>query len=371
MAEEKKIIRVAAGIIRDGERIFATQRGYGQFKGGWEFPGGKIEYAETPSQALMREIKEELDVTVKVGPLVDTVEYDYPDFHLSMNCYFCTIRSGQLVLKEHAAAKWLTRETLNSVEWLPADLGLIEKLKVILKPGAEFRSVLCGEREIGYLLARKSVKNINLRIKPDGMVLISANRRVSVGFIENFIKSRQDFIFHALDKYVPANRKPERVMQYKDGERFLVLGQELELKVIEGEKDAVDRDGDFVCLTVKDTQDEKRRERCVKRWIQELEVSVFHQVCKETYPVFQKYGVDYPEIKIRTMKTMWGSCRPERGIITLNSRLIETPMRCIEYVVLHEFAHFIHPNHSAEFYQLVAKYMPDWKVRKKELEQYI
>ena len=124
-----KIIRVVAAIIRDGERIFATQRGYGDFKGGWEFPGGKIDAGETPEEALIREIKEELDTEVEVIELLDTVEYDYPNFHLSMDCFICSIKSGYLVLKEHEAAQWLTKETLDSVNWLPADLGLIDKIR--------------------------------------------------------------------------------------------------------------------------------------------------------------------------------------------------------------------------------------------------
>lgn len=125
----RKRIEVVAAIIQDGERIFATQRGYGEFKDGWEFPGGKIEEGETPEQALKREIKEELDTEIEVGELVDTVEYDYPNFHLTMYCFLCTVRSGNLVLKEHEAARWLTKENLDSVDWLPADTGLIEKLK--------------------------------------------------------------------------------------------------------------------------------------------------------------------------------------------------------------------------------------------------
>lgn len=124
-----KTIEVVAAIIRDGERIFATQRGYGEFKDGWEFPGGKIEQGETPGQALIREIREELDTEIEVGELVETVEYDYPQFHLTMHCFWCTVKSGDLVLKEHEAAKWLTKETLSSVDWLPADKGLIERLK--------------------------------------------------------------------------------------------------------------------------------------------------------------------------------------------------------------------------------------------------
>ena len=120
-----KTIKVVAAVIRDKNRIFATQRGYGDLKGGWEFPGGKIEEGETPQEALKREIVEELDT---VGELIDTIEYDYPEFHLSMGCYWCSIVRGDLVLKEHEDARWLEKDELMDVEWLPADVELIEKL---------------------------------------------------------------------------------------------------------------------------------------------------------------------------------------------------------------------------------------------------
>ena len=124
-----KTIRVVAAVIRKDDRIFATQRGYGEFKDGWEFPGGKIEPGETPQQALVREIKEELDTEIGVGELIETVEYDYPTFHLSMVCFWCTIVKGNLVLLEAEASKWLAKDDLYSVEWLPADAGLIKKIE--------------------------------------------------------------------------------------------------------------------------------------------------------------------------------------------------------------------------------------------------
>lgn len=115
------------------EIIFATQRGYGDLKGGWEFPGGKIEEGETSQAALQREIMEELDTEISVGELIDTIEYDYPTFHLSMDCFWCEIIKGDLVLKEHEAAKWLTKEKMDSVEWLPADITIVGKIKEALR----------------------------------------------------------------------------------------------------------------------------------------------------------------------------------------------------------------------------------------------
>ena len=130
-----KNIKVVAAIIVDNDKIFATQRGYGEFKDGWEFPGGKIEEGETPQEALIREIKEELDISIIVGELLDIVEYDYPTFHLSMQCFWATIEDGELILKEHMAAKWLKKDELESVNWLPADEGLVEKIKIELSKG--------------------------------------------------------------------------------------------------------------------------------------------------------------------------------------------------------------------------------------------
>ena len=124
-----KTIRVVAAVIRKDDRIFATQRGYGEFKDGWEFPGGKIEQGETPQQALVREIREELETEIRVGDLIDTIEYNYPTFHLSMDCFWCEIVEGSLELKEHEAAKWLDRESLYTVDWLPADVALVEKIR--------------------------------------------------------------------------------------------------------------------------------------------------------------------------------------------------------------------------------------------------
>ena len=124
-----KIVNVACAIIMHEGKVLGTQRGYGDFKGGWEFPGGKIEPGELAEETVRRELKEELDLDVEVGELFDTVEYDYPTFHLSMQCFLCTMGDGNYVLKEHQDARWLSRDTVDEVEWLKADLGLVKKMK--------------------------------------------------------------------------------------------------------------------------------------------------------------------------------------------------------------------------------------------------
>lgn len=127
-----KSIKVVAAVIIDNKKVFATQRGYGEYKDWWEFPGGKIEAGESPEEALKREILEELDTKIEVGALIKTIEYDYPNFHLSMLCYQARIISGSLILKEHENAKWLEKAELNSVNWLPADLEILNLVSELL-----------------------------------------------------------------------------------------------------------------------------------------------------------------------------------------------------------------------------------------------
>ena len=127
-----KTVRVVAAVIRDGDRVFATQRGYGEYKDWWEFPGGKIEAGELPQDALVREIREELDTEISVGDVITTVEYDYPDFHLSMDCFWASVISGNLLLREHEAARWISLNEMDELDWLPADVIVTERIRQVL-----------------------------------------------------------------------------------------------------------------------------------------------------------------------------------------------------------------------------------------------
>ena len=170
-------------------------------------------------------------------------------------------------------------------------------------------------KTVTYSLERKKVKNINLRIRPDGSILVSANRWVSEKTIENFLRSKENFILRALNK-ADERAKSDTVQYFDEKEiRYLIL-----------------------------------------------------ELCERIYPVFEARGVRFPQIKFRKMKTQWGNCHPQKGVLTFNTRLMYAPRECIEYVVAHEFAHFLQPNHSQLFYAELEKVMPDWKARRKKLK---
>lgn len=237
----------------------------------------------------------------------------------------------------------------------------------------EQRLVPCKNGDIKYTLIRKQVKNVNLRIKPDGRVLVSANRRVPIRFIEGFLLQKQDYILSALARYAEdRNLVQDAPRKYVSGENYELLGKRLELKVEETKEAKVEGvyiDGDAVVLRVKDKENVRHKELVMSKWLKEYQTEVFGELIHETYALFRKYGVPYPQLRVRRMTASWGSCLPKKGIITLNSRLIAAPRTCIEYVVVHEFAHFIHPNHSKQFWDVVAMMLPDWKERKNELRK--
>lgn len=238
-----------------------------------------------------------------------------------------------------------------------------------MTPKTQQRQVPCEHGVITYQLTRKKVKNVNLRIKQDGSVLVSASTRVPAAFIDGFVRQKQDFILSALAKYKEKSElHPQIPRQYASGENYTLLGRNLGLKVEEAQSESVYTDGVSIFLNVKDKENFRRKEILMTKWLKEYQTALFQELISQTYASFQKYGVPFPTLKIRTMKSRWGSCQPDKGIITLNSRLIEAPRASVEYVVLHEFAHFIHPNHSKAFWDFVTMMMPDWKERRKELE---
>ena len=228
--------------------------------------------------------------------------------------------------------------------------------------------VLNGKR-IEYDLQRKDVKNINLRIKADRTIFLSANPRVSQEVIEEFIESKSEYILKALTHYEELAKYAPKLKQYVDGETFRVLGHDRRLKVIEGKRNKVEYDESYITLTVKNPSDFPLKKKLIDRWLMSICKDTIQSLCNAIYPKFQKYGVAYPTIRYRNMVSRWGSCQPKRCILTFNYALVEAPISCIEYVVVHEFTHFLHPNHSKKFYQQLAMFMPDWEERKTILEK--
>lgn len=233
----------------------------------------------------------------------------------------------------------------------------------------ERRAVITDDVKIEYNLVRKNVKNINMRVKADCEIHVSANPNTPADYIDKFVASKSGFIARALEKYSERKKYELKERQYTEGECFRFLGKELRLEVRQADWDSVYPDGEYLYLCTRDENDIKKKEKLVLNWFKAQAGLIFDEICRKIYSEIQGFVVSYPVIKTRRMKSMWGSCRPKKGVITLNIRLIEAPEKCIEYVVLHEFAHFVHPNHSRDFYAFIEKLMPDWKERKTILDK--
>lgn len=230
------------------------------------------------------------------------------------------------------------------------------------------RTIILEGQELEYTLERKSVKNVNLHVRKDGSVYVSANAMVAAAQIDEFLISKSQFILNALKKFREQAEMKPQPKQYVSGETFYIQGRALRLKVIQASKNRIYMDGVHIFLELKDVTEETKRRRMVCNFLDQRCREVFGEIIHEVYPVFQKYGVVMPILRIRDMDTRWGSCLAKKGIITINKRLLEAPRNCIEYVVVHEFCHFIHPNHSKHFYGFLSMLMPDWKERKKILD---
>lgn len=227
---------------------------------------------------------------------------------------------------------------------------------------------LCG-RTVEYDLQRKKVKNINLRVKPDLSVCVSANSTVGLSVIESFLMSNAERIIAALDKFAAAAAEAGPPKSYVSGEIHQLFGKDHELFVERGRFDCVVWRGDQLILTVTDPSDTDKKRRTLDEWKAGLCADLIRELCEKVYPTFRAYGVPFPQLRFREMKSRWGSCRPERGILTFNTKLSDVPPEAIEYVVVHEFVHFLEPDHSRRFYDRLSSIMPDWKLRRDMLSR--
>lgn len=228
----------------------------------------------------------------------------------------------------------------------------------------DIRTLTCSGREIKWILTRKKVKNVNLRIKPDGIVYISANTRVTIRFIENFIEEKSDFIFNALDKFSQkddAPKLPQKGNMYQSGDTLSYFGGKYTLSIEYLPKESVFLHDKEIIVQAKS---EERIGFLLHKFYLKETGRLFETLNEQTYELFQSKGYDVPKavLQIREMSSRWGSCHISKGKIVMNSRLALYPQKCAEYVFIHEYAHFIVPNHSKNFYAVVSQFMPDYKL---------
>ena len=221
--------------------------------------------------------------------------------------------------------------------------------------------------DIVYVLTYKKVKNVNIRVKADGTVAVSAPQRVSRGQIETILTSRADFILNALEKYAALEQTAPRVCHYRSGDTLWLLGTPYLLAVQQGSREHMERTAEGLLLTVRDPENESLRAGTVENFYKAYCLEITTQLVHQIQPALRSMGVPVPEVKVRSMTSRWGSCKPSAKRVTFACQLMEAPLPCVEYVVWHELVHFIHPNHSPAFYGVLASFLPDWKARREML----
>ena len=230
------------------------------------------------------------------------------------------------------------------------------------------KEIWLGGRLVHYDLQRKKVKNINIRIKSDMKVYVSASPRVSLVTIEEILKEKSDFILSALEKYeMRASSATKSSSELNDGDKIAIFGYLVPLALCQGTKNAVEMTDGALILTVKDTQDLSLKKKTLQKYLDGLCEEMIERLCQNAHPSFVKYAPDMPEIKFRHMKSRWGSCNSAEKLLTFNYALVHAPIDCIEYVVYHEFTHFIHQNHSKNYYAELSHFVPDYKEKRKRL----
>ena len=216
-----------------------------------------------------------------------------------------------------------------------------------------------------YWLERKRVKNINLRVCENGGIHVSAAAYVPAEYVDAFVISKEKWIEEAVRRQ--RGRREAEEKTYEEGETFRVLGRNRMLRIKKGETEKAVLAEDELYLTVKETTDYRGKKRLAEEYLDQMCKEILTEKVKEYVSRLAPLGVRTPELRFRRMKTRWGSCMPQKGVVTLNLRLLEVPEEAMEYVVLHELCHLLQPDHSRAFYELVARWMPDWKERKKKL----
>lgn len=229
------------------------------------------------------------------------------------------------------------------------------------------RVVRYKKSDITYSLVRKPVMNINIRVHADGSVMVSASPRVPVWILDDFVLKKADWILKCFEKY-QARDVPSH-MEYVSGEKIRILGREYTLNVVQAPaRERVCIEGDKIYLLVKNPGDPIKRKRVYEKWFDAQCSKMLRSIVDECLPLFAGYRIPNPELRIRKMKTRWGSCSPAKKAVTMNKLVFAAPRECVEYVVVHELAHFVQANHSKAFYNVVRSIMPDYKERKKLLE---
>lgn len=233
---------------------------------------------------------------------------------------------------------------------------------------SERHYVMYSDNKIEYEIIRKNVKNINLTVKPDTTVVVSACEAVSIDYIEDFIKERSKWILKNI-KYFEDIVSENKQKRFVSGESFRYLGKQYRLRVIESETEYVKYYRGYIHIYVNDKNDYITKERLLNKWLYSRCKVIFNKSLDNWYEKLQKYNIDKPTLKVRHMRTMWGSCNIVKGCININAELIKAPKDCIDYVILHELVHLIHNNHSRDFYDFMYVFMPNWQKRKELLDK--
>ena len=232
------------------------------------------------------------------------------------------------------------------------------------------KTILLRGRAVEYDLQRKKVKNINIRIKKDLTVNVSASPKVSLSTIEQILTEKADFILSALEKYKKqVASAPSKSIKMNDGDTIPLFGYSVPLSLCKGNQNKVEMIDGRLILTAKDTKDVDLKRKTLQKYLDILCEDMIEGLCQKVQPSVEKYVPELPEIKFRHMKSRWGSCNSTKRVLTFNYALVHAPEDCIEYVVYHEFTHFIHPNHSKNYYSELSRFVPDYKDKRKRLEK--